>query len=104
METTSINSISRRSSAGCRYVIVPVVHYSAWVKLLGMSGNNESYQYMRRFAGCRYSAGVSAADTYVGLGPCPNLIYHVVFWCSIFGDAGEPMVSRTRIKLKKSNP
>ena len=26
-----------------------------------------------------------------------NLIYHVVLWCSIFGDAGEPMVSQTDI-------
>ena len=26
-----------------------------------------------------------------------NLIYYVVFWCSIFGDAGEPMVPRTGI-------
>ena len=36
----------------------------------------------------------------VGLYLCTNLIYFVVFWCSIFGDAGEPMVSRTDI-IKK---
>ena len=34
----------------------------------------------------------------VGLCPCTNLIYYVwYFGVSIFGDAGEPMVSRTEI-------
>ena len=43
------------------------------------------------------SHGVHTGRGSVGLCLCTNLIYDVVFWCSIFGDAGEPMVSRTDI-------
>ena len=40
----------------------------------------------------------------VGFFRCTNLIYYVVFWCSIFGDAAEPMVPRTYIMKKISGP
>ena len=55
-----------------------------------------------RYAGVHRNHDVHTGRGDVGLCLCINLIYYVVFWCSIFGDAGEPMVTRTGIIKKIS--